>query len=108
MLYMTEITVRTMSRRGARSPPSGTRSGIPAAPILRLARTMRCPTAVGVLIVALAICSVVRPHTARRVSASCAGSDSAGWQHPNSRGSRSSISVSTSGARSERIASFWR
>lgn len=29
MLYITEITVRTMSRRGARSPPSGTRSGIP-------------------------------------------------------------------------------
>ena len=40
---------------------------------------------------ALAISAVVRPPTARRVSASCDGADSDGWQHRNS-----SVSVSSS------------
>ena len=43
-LYITETTVSTMSSRSARSAASGIRSGIPAAPILRLARTIRCAT----------------------------------------------------------------
>ncbi len=43
-LYMTDTTVSTMSRRSARSAGSGIRSGMPAAPILRLARTIRCAT----------------------------------------------------------------
>ena len=93
-LYITETTVSTMSRRSARSAGSGIRSGIPAAPILRLARTIRCATVGSALSVARAICAVVRPHTARRVRASCASGESAGWQHPNSSGSRSSASAS--------------
>ena len=40
-LYMTDTTVSTRSSRSAASVPSGTRSGIPLAAILRFAREMR-------------------------------------------------------------------
>lgn len=49
------MTVSTMSTRASRLSASGMRIGIPAAAILRLARTMRCATASCVLNVARAI-----------------------------------------------------
>ena len=42
---------------------------------------MRCATVGGFTRNALPISSVVRPHTSRSVSATCASSVSAGWQH---------------------------
>ena len=68
---------------------------MPVAPILRLARTIRCATVDSGVSVARAICAVVRPQIARSVSASCASGESAGWQHPKSSGSRSSGSSRT-------------
>ena len=64
---------------------------MPASTILRLARTMRWASVLSLTRNARAICGVVRPTTARRVSASRASGASAGWQHANSSASRSSV-----------------
>ena len=75
---ITETTVRTMSRRAARSDPSGIRRGMSAVPIFRFARTIRCATVDSGARVARAICAVVRPQIARSVKASCASGEIAG------------------------------
>ena len=72
-------------------PGSGTVSEIPAVTILRLARTIRWASVVSLARNARAIWGVVRPTTARRVSASRASGASAGWQHAKSSASRSSV-----------------
>ena len=53
---------------------------------------MRCATVASATRNALAISTVVKPATARRVNATCASWDSAGWQHVKIRRSRSSAS----------------
>jgi hypothetical protein len=58
-----------------------------------LARLMRWAIVASGTRKALAISAVVRPPTARRVSATCDGGDSAGWQQRNSRVSVSSCSA---------------
>ena len=52
-----------------------------ASRILAFARTMRCASVGAGVRNACAISSVVRPHTSRSVSATCASGASAGWQH---------------------------
>ena len=64
---------------------------MPAVTILRLARTIRWASVASLTRNARAICGVVRPTTARRVSASRASGASAGWQQANSSASRSSV-----------------
>jgi hypothetical protein len=61
-----------------------------AATILRRARASRWATAASEATRARAIWAVVKPQTARRVGASCAWRDSAGWQQVNISRSRSS------------------
>jgi hypothetical protein len=61
-----------------------------ASRIFDFARTMRCATVGAPVRNARAISSVVRPHTSRSVSATCASASSAGWQHVKIRRSRSS------------------
>src|SRR6202521_327223 len=80
-----------------------------ASTIFLLARTMRCATVVSVSRNALAISVVVNPTTARKVNATWASCDSAGWQHVKIRRRRSSRSRG-SGANGERSsrASFSR
>ena len=70
---------------------------MPAWVILRFARTSRWAIVASGTRNALAICGVVIPTTARSVSASRASTASAGWQQPNSIGSRSSPGRSTTG-----------
>lgn len=82
--------MRTSSRRGARLSPSGTENGMPAATTLRLVRTSRCAIVGSGTRNARATCAVVRPSTARSVSASRASGDRDGWQQANSIGNRSS------------------
>ena len=84
------VTVSTSSRRSARCAGAGIVSGMPASTILRLARTIRCAIVCSLTRKARAICAVVIPTTARRVSASRDSTASAGWQQPNSSGRRSS------------------
>jgi hypothetical protein len=57
-----------------------------------LARLMRWAMVASGTRNAAAICDVVRPPTARNVSAIWLGGESAGWQHRNSRVSVSSLS----------------
>ncbi len=64
----------------------------PAALIAALARLMRCAIVASGTRKALAISAVVRPPTARSVSASCDGGDTAGWQQSTSRSRVSSVS----------------
>ena len=71
--------------------------------MLALARLIRCAMVASGTRNAAAISAVVRPPTARRVSASCDGADSAGWQHRNSRvsvssGVRTGLAARTSSA----------
>ena len=82
--------MRTSSSRAASRSPSGTENGMPAATILRLVRTSRWAIVVSGTRNARATWAVVRPSTARSVSASRDSADSAGWQQANSIGSRSS------------------
>jgi hypothetical protein len=84
------MTASTSDSRPASSSGSGIRYGIPASAILRLARVIRCPTVDSGTRKARAICAVVRPHTARSVSAICPVRGRAGWQQVNSSRSRSS------------------
>src|SRR5712691_2735673 len=72
------------------------RYGIRAALILRLARTRRCAIVASVTRKALATSLVDRPPSSRRVSATCASVESAGWQHVKIRRSRSSCTEPTS------------
>src|SRR5450756_1659254 len=67
-----------------------------ASTIFRLARTMRCATVVSVSRNALAISAVVKPATARRVNATWASCESAGWQHVKISRRRSSDSTGSS------------
>ena len=60
--------------------------------MLCLARLMRWAMVASGTRKALAICAVVRPPTARRVSASCDAGERAGWQQRMSRVSVSSCS----------------
>jgi hypothetical protein len=73
------------------------RERAPAALIFCLARLIRCAIVASGTRNAAAISAVVRPPTARSVSAICDGGDSAGWQHRNS-----SVSVSSPSARRRR------
>src|SRR5256885_1384865 len=61
-----------------------------ASRIFDLARTIRCATVGGVVRKARAISSVVRPHTSRSVSATCASGGSEGWQQVKTSRRRSS------------------
>ena len=72
---------------------------MPAVTIFFLARTIRWASVVSLTRNARAICGVVRPTTARSVSASRASGASAGWQHANSSASRSSVPGPLAGAR---------
>ncbi len=72
----------------ARSP---TRNGILASRILVFDRVSRRVIVASEVRNARAIWAVERPATIRRVSAVCASGDRAGWQHPISRASWSSI-----------------
>src|SRR5216683_2455173 len=75
-----------------------------ASTIFLLARTMRCATVASDRRKALAISIVVNPTTARRVRATCASCDSAGWQHVKISRRRSSASAGSS-RKSERSSS---
>jgi hypothetical protein len=59
---------------------------------------MRCATVEGEARCARAISSVVRPHTSRSVSATCASGASAGWQQVKMRRRRSSSTPSSEGS----------
>ncbi len=65
--------------------------------MLALARPMRCAIVASGTSNARAISAVLSPPTARRVSASCEGTDSAGWQQRNRSGSVSSPPVGAGG-----------
>ena len=74
-------TLSTEPSRARRSSGGGTPNGTRAAASVFFARVMRaCTVAVGTR-KARAISSLVRPPTARSVSATWDGADSAGWQH---------------------------
>src|ERR1700680_5147896 len=62
------------------------------ATIFRFARTIRCAMVISATRKAAAISPVVKPTTARSVSATCASCDSAGWQQVKISRSRSSAS----------------
>ena len=68
-----------------------------ASTILRLARTIRWAIAASETRNAAAISWVVKPATARRVSATCDSWASAGWQQVKIRRSRSSASGASGG-----------
>src|SRR6266571_8749913 len=91
-------TASTASRRSATSSPCGMRYGMRAATILRLARTMRWAIVASETRNAAAISGVVKPATARSVSATCASCARAGWQHVKIRRRRSSASGASGGA----------
>src|SRR5712691_10151537 len=80
------------------------RYGMCASTIFLFARTMRCATVASASKKAPAISVVVKPTTARSVSATCASCDSAGWQHVKISRRRSSASAA-SGRMSERSSS---
>src|SRR6478609_122605 len=86
-------TCRTACSRSARSAGGGIANRAPAALIRCLPRLIRCAMVDSGTRKAAAICAVVNPPTARRVSATCDGADSAGWQHRNS-----SFRVSSAGS----------
>ena len=72
---------------------------MPASRIFALPRTMRWATVDGVVSKALAISSVVKPHTSRNVKATCVFCGKAGWQHVKiNRRRSSSMSWSTGSA----------
>ena len=73
-------TVRTASSRGGSSSSGGTRNGIRAAAILRLARVIRRATPASPVRRTAAIAATSTPQTRRRVSATCDSRVRAGWQ----------------------------
>src|SRR5260370_715450 len=80
--------MRASSRSGRRSS-GGFSYGIRAVRILRLARTSRCAIVGAGTRNARAISSVVRPHSERSESATCASVASPGWQQVQIRRTRS-------------------
>ncbi len=92
-LKMRYSTCSTEGSRSARSAGAGIRNGSPLSRMLCLARVIRRVMVASGTRNARAISAVVRPPTARRVSAICEAGDSAGWQHMNSRISVSSVSA---------------
>ena len=80
---------RAGAGRGS-SASLGTRYGMPASLILRLARTSRCAMVVSGTRKARAISGVDRPPSSRSVSATWAAGASAGWQQVKISRSRSS------------------
>ena len=72
--------------------------GTPCPGRAALARLIRCAMVASGTRKACAISAVVRPPTARGVSASCDGGDRSGWQQRNSSVSVSSCSAAASGA----------
>ena len=75
----TRYTTRnTLSSRCGNSSDVGTSYGMRASRIFAFARTMRWASVGAPLRNACAISSVVRPHTSRSVSATCASDDNAG------------------------------
>jgi hypothetical protein len=86
---------------------AGTRYGIRASRILRLARTSRWATVDSGTRNARAMAAVSRPPIVRSVSATWASRLSAGWQHANSSGRRSSAAIAppVGGGRSISVAS---
>ena len=78
--------VQHRARAVARARRSGgSANGVPAALIVSFARLIRCAIVASGTRNARAISAVVRPPTARSVSAICEARESAGWQHRNSR-----------------------
>jgi hypothetical protein len=73
-----------------------------------LARLIRCAIVASGTKNARAISAVVRPPTARRVSASCEAGDSAGWQQRKKRVSVSSWSGGGSSATVSAVSAAWR
>ena len=94
------MTRSTERRRSARSSSAGIRNGSGEALMLCLARLIRCAIVASGTRKALAISAVVRPATARSVSAIAEVGVSAGWQHMNMRTRVSSLSAASSGAAS--------
>ena len=106
------MTASTDRSRSGRSASSGTRYGILASRILRLARTSRCAMVASGTRNAREISAVSRPPSRRRVSATWASTASAGWQQVNMSRSRSSCTGPTSSTGSSpasiRTACRWR
>ncbi len=92
-------------RSGSRCA-GGTRYGIPARSILCLARTRRLAIVGSGMRNAFAISAVVRPASARSVSATRPSSGSAGWQQVKISRRRSS-SISSASSNRSGIASSW-
>src|SRR6266516_467506 len=90
------ITARTARSRSGSAWSRGTRYGIRASLILRLARTRRWAMAGSAIRKARATSSVRSPPSSRRVSAIWASGASAGWQHVKISRSRSSGTGPTS------------
>ena len=91
------MTASTVSKRSESAWPAGISNGMPVSLILTLARERRRFIVSSETRNARAISSVVRPPTARRISATWASSASAGWQQVKTNSSRSSpITVSSS------------
>src|SRR5712671_3271338 len=91
------MTARTARSRSGSSWSRGTRYGIRASLILRLARTSRWAMAGSPIRKARATSSVLRPPSSRRVSATWASRARAGWQQVKISRSRSSGKVSSTG-----------
>ena len=87
--------VQHRRERCARSLAVGRRNGTPDALIVCFARLIRCAIVASGTRNARAISAVVRPPTARSVSAIADEGVSAAWQHMNSRMSVSSCSTSS-------------
>src|SRR6266852_4357974 len=90
------MTARTARSRSGSSWSRGTRYGIRASLILRLARTSRWAMAGSPIRKARATSSVLRPPSSRRVSATWASRARAGWQQVKISRSRSSGTGPTS------------
>ncbi len=84
-------TWATAATRPGSSCAGGSGNRAPTWRSRALARLIRCAMVASGTRKARAIWPVVSPPTARRVSATCAGRGSAGWQHSSSSGSESSV-----------------
>src|SRR5262252_2605337 len=102
------MTVRTSLSLGLSSSAAGTRYGTFRSTILRFALTILLASVSSGTVNARAISSVVKPTTARRVSAIWASRASTGWQQVKMRFSRSSASRGASAGRAATRASFSR
>ena len=89
-------TWATAATRAGISVTGGTAKGSATSSSRTLARTMRCAMVDSGTRNERAICAVVRPATARKVSATCDGLLSDGWQHNSITASVSSRSTDAS------------